>query len=320
MVFTLLMACTPGRFNVSTEGAVLPVQVVGDPSLGLAVFVEGGPGGASHARRQIGDGAWADTVEQRMAVAYYDQRGTGNTWGDNGDLDEPLGQHSRDLVAVVDALRSQTDAPEIWLISHSYGGFLCTLTLAETPDLVDAWVSVAGSHNERAQDTLDARVVLLRKVAQAQVDAGDSDSFWEESLEFLAENPEIQLESAEEEALFTHLRGLHDRLVGVPEGVGIGDALELLLASRYNALDGLTRSSPTSAALSLAMEEQDLTPMLQDLELPMLHVTGDYDIQVPPSLVSGAPGEHLGVPGGHHVLWQEAERFDEALGAFSQSF
>lgn len=144
----LLIGCGDGqahdRFDVLTDGAVLPVEVHGNRASGTLILVEsGGPSGPGIAERAVGYHPFQDTLEQDAAVAWYDRRGTGNAEGDYGVNDQSVAQLLLDLDAVIAVLRERYAPDRLVLLGHSFGAYSSGVYVLDHPGAVDGWVAAA---------------------------------------------------------------------------------------------------------------------------------------------------------------------------------
>lgn len=85
-------------FHVKVDGAVLPVWIKGNTaSKKIVIFINGGPGLTSLDIASIDMLGWAEKLEKEFAIAYYDQRGTGNAQGNIDPNSITMEQYIKDL-------------------------------------------------------------------------------------------------------------------------------------------------------------------------------------------------------------------------------
>ena len=69
-------------FHVKNGDYLIPVLVRGNTaSKKIILFIQGGPGSNTLDFAKVDYPGWKNTLENEYAIAYYDQRGTGNSQG-----------------------------------------------------------------------------------------------------------------------------------------------------------------------------------------------------------------------------------------------
>jgi proline iminopeptidase len=159
----LAPALRAGTHEIQLNGVRQYFRVAGLAHVGVppVVFLHGGPGqGSAHF-----DGLVGPTIEQRLRVVYYDQRGSG--------LSERPASNDyaiATLVEDVEALRRELGAPKIALIGHSFGGLLALEYGAKYPDRVSHLVFVDGLYDTKYQCHVRVqRLAELRPAEYARV-------------------------------------------------------------------------------------------------------------------------------------------------------
>jgi pimeloyl-ACP methyl ester carboxylesterase len=111
-----------------------------DRSHPVLLFLHGGPGNSvmSYANKFTG------TLQKSFVVVHWDQRESGKTAQINGSR-EPLTVQllEDDAVALVNYLRVRFSQEKIFLMGHSWGGFLALLIAARHPELLQACFAVS---------------------------------------------------------------------------------------------------------------------------------------------------------------------------------
>jgi len=141
------------HFFLENNGATMPVYVEGNiNSNKILIMVHGGPGdGALYYNTEEA----TNIAEKDFAMAYWDQRLAGITQGNKADVS--LKAYTEDLGKLIVLLRSRYgQSKKIYLIGHSWGGFLVPLFLKEgnNQSLVNGWIQVDGIHNYALNDEL----------------------------------------------------------------------------------------------------------------------------------------------------------------------
>ena len=164
---------------LENKGAQMPILVEGNTaSETIILIIHGGPGGTAKVYNEtLTD--MSKPLEEKYGVAYWDQRLSGNTRGHYDESDITVAQMVEDTRLVVELLRHRYgQGTSIFLLGHSWGGYLGTAFLAEgqNQDLINGWIEVDGAHNIRKIST--DGVALMKEVAQGR--GGD----WEDILSF----------------------------------------------------------------------------------------------------------------------------------------
>ncbi|MCB9699748.1 MAG: alpha/beta hydrolase [Alphaproteobacteria bacterium] len=326
----LAVGCSNGRvndrFNVRSDGAVLPVVVHGNVASGtLVLFESGGPSGPGIAERDVGYLPFRDTLEPSVAIALYDRRGTGNATGDYGVDDQSMVQLLRDLDAVRAVLEDRYTPDRIVLMGHSFGGYSSALYQLDVAS-VDGWIGVAPAVLEGPDDLyVPYRRDFACRVAEGQRAAGEVDALWTDLEAFCAANPTLEPEwdTPQREELWTYLAQIEDRLEPWPAMDPLG-LLAAVFASHYELIDSQLRPNLISDRIAADPGREDLLPELPTLDVPTLVVTGEFDGTVPTELgaaVASAVGGELAQidGGGHYPMADDPERFGQVVLAFVDS-
>lgn len=271
---------------VSYEDTRMPVYIHGNVSTNkMVILIHGGPGGNGLEYRF---GEYSDLLEEKMAVAYWDQRGQGMSQGKYGEDKLTVSQMANDLNAVVLTLRKKYgDNLNLFLLGHSWGGMLGTKFMVdpEKAKNVNGWIEANGAHdipflNQEA-------IKMFKSIGAEQISAGNSVEQWNEVIDWATaidenniseeEGEEINSKGFEVEGYLTE-----DGLIAQGEP-GIGD-LQLLLASPLNRAKSAITGLYTSNFLIPEVESTSLTNELSNITAPCLFLYSKYDFVVPPAL------------------------------------
>jgi pimeloyl-ACP methyl ester carboxylesterase len=288
------------------KGAKMPILVEGNTaSKTIILILHGGPGGSAKVYNETYR-PLSDPLEEKFAVAYWDQRVAGNSRG-NDDLDNlNVATVVSDVEQVVALLRHRYGQDvSIFLFGHSWGGYLGNAFLAkkENQDKVSGWIDVAGAHNIWKL-TVDG-AALMRSVAQDQIDANISDDKWRNIRDFLdnlnLSNPNLDAtEDVNAKAQEAIGLAVSDNLISnrTPS------AKEILKTffSDYSLISELTHLIQTSrSGLWEEILNAPLTGELRNIETPALLIWGQYDFVVAPTLGQEML-DSLGTPDGDKSL------------------
>jgi pimeloyl-ACP methyl ester carboxylesterase len=111
-----------------------------DRSAPLMLFLHGGPGNSvmKNARR------FTEQLEKKFLVVHWDQRGSGRTQELNPSTGAiTLDLAAKDVAEMIDYLRAQFKTEKVYLMGHSWGGFLALLTASQLPHLVEACFAIS---------------------------------------------------------------------------------------------------------------------------------------------------------------------------------
>lgn len=267
---------------VKNNGADMPVYVRGNgASKHFVVLVHGGPGGTG---LEYSVGKSQELMEEKMAFAYWDQRGQGMSQGYYTSDDVTVAQMADDLKAVVLTMKAHYgDDIKIFVMGHSWGGTLGTKFMIDTTHqkLVAGWVEADGAH-DIPKLNIDG-IKLFRKVAKEQIAEGNSSDAWTEILDWandidtnaisVDQGGEINQKAYEAEELL-----LNDGVLAS------GDDSYAPLLSPTNQLTSTITGNITSGLLDPEVEFTSLTDSLFKINVPCLFLWGKYDFVVAPQL------------------------------------
>lgn len=169
-ITVLLFACCTlqakpiQRAEAITIGGIRQwISMVGvDDQKPVLLFLHGGPGNSvmGYAEKFTG------ILQQHFVVVQWDQRESGKTAKLNAsDKELSVGLMERDAVEVVNYLRARFEKETIYLVGHSWGGFLALLVASNHPELLTACIAVAPMVNQwqSERQTLDWLMTKARE-------------------------------------------------------------------------------------------------------------------------------------------------------------
>ncbi len=268
---------------VRNNGADMPVYVRGNiASKVMIVVVHGGPGGNGLEYRS---GKYVEALEEKYAMAYWDQRGQGMSHGQYAESHVTIESMVDDLDAVVKVMKAKYgDDLSIVLLGHSWGGTL-TAKYMITDGLqnnVKGWIEADGAHDIPKLNKDAVRMFIAE--ANTQINLGNSVSQWQSILDWASaidtnhisvdQGGEINSKGYEAEGLLRN-----DGFLGSSSG-GITNSL---FFGPTNPLVSAISGSATSNMLN-EVEELSMTHELHKVNIPCLFLWGKYDFVVPPQL------------------------------------
>lgn len=328
-------------FYLRNDGADMPVWVEGNLASGtMIVILHGGPGGDSEIYNS-GLAYFSDPLENKYAVAYYDQRGAGVSQGHYPASKLTVSQHVEDLEKLLVLLKYKYgNEVNYFLMGHSWGGTLGTAFLLKegNQEKVSGWIEVDGAHNFSATDEVVQR---LRTIGETQITAGNNKRFWDKVVDYCngvnVYNPsDEEMSKLNGYAYDGEKKLVEDEVILRESGVetleALGDQLNYSLFSSHIALISKINLWASSSGLGMfdELKSLDYTPRLDEITLPTLLMWGQYDMVVPVALGHEAleklgtlPSEKRLVVfeySGHSPMMYQPEAFLNALTDFVAQF
>ncbi|MFY0671786.1 MAG: alpha/beta fold hydrolase [Bacteroidia bacterium] len=276
------------HFYVKSDGANLPVQIQGNLNSKVLVFVlHGGPGGDATIYNEATK-TFSDQMEQKYAMVYYDQRGSGISSGKYRKREElSINQHVLDLDRVIAAtMFKYGNDHKVFLMGHSWGGTLGTAYLLAPglQDNIDGWIEVDGAHNF---DGTPEIVEMFKQYAPEMINDGFSTEYWQEVLDFV--NNLDTVSDADITKLNSYGHGTEQYLANDGFITGEDNFNELLTysyRSKHNSITANVNLFFTASGLGMFDEvsNTNFTDELHNINIPCLFLWGKYDFVVPPAL------------------------------------
>ncbi|MFK7926517.1 MAG: alpha/beta fold hydrolase [Bacteroidia bacterium] len=311
------------EFYLRNEGADLPVWVRGNSTAEtFIIFLHGGPfdTGIENAVYGHFEPLYAD-----YAMVFFDQRGGGYAHGQRAvELTEE--QFVEDVEVLVKLIKDKyPQAQNLFLMGHSYGGFLGTSFLKTGNNQTDfkGWIELAGAHNFNF-NWLASRDFSIEYIEQKLTENPENRTGLEERLQALKDTPAV-----------TNLNELF-----TINGIAFWVAGQLNAGkSKFENPTGLyLLSAPSGAGFAQRSlpEVEDLlvngnqNPDMPLITLPSLLIYGAEDPIVP--VATGENGmEFLGTPevdksliileqSGHSVWEYEIDLFFDTVRSFIEKY
>lgn len=281
-------------FHVKNGDYLIPVLVRGNTaSKKILLYIQGGPGYASLDFAKVDYPEWKNSLENDYAIAYYDQRGTGNKQGNFSQGDLVLSTWIEDLHKVALFLEKAYGA-EIIMMGHSFGGDLMYRYIIEKGNSAVPvnYISIdAPVTTDSDADTLrwDFRREFLLNTANLEISRGTRIPEWNEVLQWLSVTPEIKkIPGDDPYQLFNQWNKYVEELINVdyPEKpVSVQDYMNIVFTSNYNILAYL-KSKYLENVVSMILDEEEndflmnKLPLIQNVNI--LVIGGRYDDICPP--------------------------------------
>lgn len=282
----LISPSTDELFHLKNEEYLIPIRVRGNTTSGkIILFVQGGPGSNTLDFAEIDYPGWKKTLEKEYAIAYYDQRGTGNRQG-NFKLEQiSVKTYVDDLHQIASFLSTAYNA-EIIMMGHSFGGQLTyRYMLAHPTDgIPNKYISVNGSGTSDG-DTLrwEFRREFLQNTAALEISKDKNVEEWEGVLSWLSTRPKI--ETVADKIQWNHYI---DQLVYKyysEKSLSFKNYFNVLFSSPYNPITAFLNDGSIDDIrwkLIMDMASFNLTDKLSGIDQDILLITGRYDDVCPP--------------------------------------
>ena len=271
-------------FWVRTQGADMPIHLHGNlTNEVILLIVHGGPGGNGLEYRS---GKYTVPLEEKYAVAYWDQRGQGMSHGKYDENEITVDKMVSDLEAVIKVLSIKYSKHKIVVFGHSWGGTLTAkyMISGKVHKSVSAWIESNGAHDipKLNRDAIN----MFKVVANEQISIGNNTSNWSEVLDWA--NSVDTNNITEKESTEVNYKGFEaeewlaeDGVMSVSE---TGGNKVSYFFGPVNPLTSFQSGNITNFKLSNEIENTSLTSQLFKVTIPTLVLWGKYDFVVPSSL------------------------------------
>ena len=264
------------------HGNDMPAYLYGNfDSKTFIVLLHGGPGGNGLEYRS---GKYAEMLEEHFAVVYWDQRGQGNSRGNNHHEQLDIDLLLDDLDKLIALLKNQYGSEiSLFLYGHSWGGTYGSKYLMDKDrqDQFKGWIESNGAHDIPKINR--EAISMFLTIGQEEINRGNNVSDWQEIVDFA--------------------KGIDTTNITVDDGGQInqyGHKAEELLADKLGDDSGVFRMpvrnpcDPLSSSIAgnrtsnilvqNGIEDIALTDSLNRIKIPSLILSGKYDFVVPPQL------------------------------------
>jgi pimeloyl-ACP methyl ester carboxylesterase len=273
---------TNDLFYVINKKASMPVLVQGNTKQkAIILVVHGGPG--SDAILTMND-TWMDTLEQRYAVAYWDQRNAGNTQGGNNHDDLNIATMTEDLKHVIQTLKSRYGQDKsVFLYGHSFGGCLAAsfVTTADNQNLIKGWINVDGAHNYPLNDSESKKMQI--DLGTAEINAGRNVAEWTKLVDYAKVNdPKSSIEVANNfnANAYTAISLIKEINPAVFTKINdLAPSKNSFFSRTMNLISGDFNSNLYNELFTI-----EFSTKLNRVTIPIVCLFGKYDFVVPPAM------------------------------------
>lgn len=283
-------------YYVEPETKNLPVFVRGNLEANkILLYIQGGgaENGIDFGRSDYPK--WKNTLETKVAIAYFDQRGLnrGVKKIDTSKINQ--GQVLMDIVAIAKSLKEKYKL-EVHLFGHSMGGVQvldCLATFSnETSFIASGIVFNAPITTDFSPERYNYyRPLYLKNLAKEFIEKDSSKVFWKEACRWMEEKDSIiTIEDSKRWNAYV------DKAYEPTERrIGLGMVLKVIFSRPYNPIKYLNNRDNKFVSDKLWYAEKkrwdtnknaDRWVLLSKIKLPILLLTGRYDpIAVPEEMI-----------------------------------
>lgn len=303
------------------KGVDMPVWVRGNiESEEFIIFIHGGPKLSSIEEAVTNQ---FEKLHEKYAVVYYDQRSGGFTHGSRTD-NLSLDQMVEDMDVVIDFIQSKYEkANNIFLMGHSWGGFLGTAYLVEPSRQakVNGWINLAGVHNFSLLWLEERKFVL--QYAQEQIDADNDSDFWQDAIDEVT--PLTTIEGPEQYFVINYFAQIID---GTLDDKSVIDDISLVEFMSSPVGTGVNQIRIEN--LDAVSTDGNFTTLMPNITIPSLLIYGSLDAIVPKAMgedtqsLLGTPEEDVYLVtlenSGHDIWKAEYDRFIAEVTTFVEAY
>lgn len=266
-------------FKLKYESAELPVLVRGEiSSRKVMIFVQGGPGETAIDFARADYPRWKKTLEQSIAIAYYDQRGLNEKYKNIDSTKINYDQYGHDLLIIAKELKQRYQA-EIYLMGHSIGGRFVK-HLIEKPEansIIEGAILVnTPITNDKSPERYQYyRPLYLKNLAKEMWGISKDTSYWKEAYQWVCSIDSI---TTRDEAIRWN-RYVDSAFEPVKRHIGFGMAMKVLFARPYNPIKYLNRkdNERVDDLLWADLGRVKTFEELPNIQVPVLLITGRFD-------------------------------------------
>ena len=315
-------------FYLRNNGADMPVYIEGNAKSKIFVVVlHGGPGGDAKVYNDYNP-YFSDPLEEKYAMVYYDQRGSGTATGNYKSSDLTVAQHVEDLEALIAFIQKEfgTDS-KIFLMGHSWGGTLGSAFLikAGNQDNIAGWIEVDGAHNFNNNIQVCNG---LKQISEQQIIAEQNIENWQEIYDFTSNIDtnnitDIEMSQLNGYAFKAEQYLVEDSIITTsktdPKGI-----FNYMWFSGHNPLIAKFNLRITNSTMFDEIKNLDLTPELNKITIPCIFMWGRHDYVIPYQMAYTAYNAVSSInkevvifeTSGHAVMFNELDLFLEEMMTF----
>lgn len=271
--------------KLEINGAEIPVLIRGNIASGkLLLYVQGGPGENAIDFARSDYPLWKNSLEKKVAIAYYDQRGLNERVKNIDSSSITYARYGQDIYAIAETLKRAFDV-SIYLLGHSAGGYMIYNCLSELDDpkrvITGAIVMNTPLTTDFSPERYrDYRPLYLKNLAREKMVKNEDSSYWYQAFRWMQITDSIH--SPETSAQWNEY--VEAAFTPVSRHVGFFPAMSAILSRPYGLFSYPYRKDNHLVSDLLWEDERRLKvhALLQNIDHPVLILTGRYDDIAPP--------------------------------------
>jgi pimeloyl-ACP methyl ester carboxylesterase len=326
LCFNLSKAQTVNNFfYVEKETKELPVLVRGNlDNQTIIIFVQGGPGETAIDFGRSDYPKWKNTLEKKIAIAYYDQRGLNQNANRTDTTKINYKQYSKDLIKISKRLKEKYQA-KIYVMGHSYGGGFVYHCLSEFSDSTSP---IEGGIILNTPITTDYsperynyyRPLYLKNLAQEFINKDADTKKWQEAYDWMEKTDSIH--TPEDSKKWNSY--VDSAFKPIKRKIGAGAVFKVLFSRPYNPFKYLNTKDNELVSDLIWTDQKNVNffERLPKINHPVLVITGRFDDIASPEETQKAKkllknSKVIVLPNaGHESFLDQAELFNNAIIAF----
>jgi pimeloyl-ACP methyl ester carboxylesterase len=244
----------------------------------VLLFVHGGPGMPEY----FLNGIYPTGLEKYFTVCWWDQRGAGLSYSNSLDYANiTVEQNIKDIVSVINYLRTRYTKKKVFLLAHSWGTFIGIQAVEEFPEYFYAYIGVGQHSNQKESEKIAYRYMMnefseqknQREVKKLAVYKNlDSD---EKTL------VQYSNSSVRDQAMHAAGIGTMHTMKSVVTGVFLPSLLctGYTLQEKINLWKGKIKIARYTKLREVQLDT-DLTCRIKKIAVPVIFMSGRYDYTV----------------------------------------
>ena len=332
-VIFLFTACEKDDLSSSLEDVVyvkyknaeMPAYIYGNGSDKIFLIVlNGGPGGKGLEYRIGG----IKDLEEKYAVVYLDQRGSGMSTGNYSGPDITPELMAEDVLALVKVLKYKYGNDlKLFLLGHSWGGLLGSKVLLMDQTPFRGWIEVDGGHNLKG--LFDELLIRFPEIADEQITKGNSVDFWT-NVKSTVNQITKEGYSDDNGTKLNELAYKSEEYLREDGVLGNQDEMSVnivsLLYEESLLITGVSAIT-INTTLSYIWTEIDYTQELSQITIPSMIMWGKYDLVIPykqgeeayDNIGSNKKTWVLFESSAHSAMMDEYEQFEQEMIKFIEA-
>lgn len=267
-------------FYIEKNNKELPVFVRGNLNdKTIILFVQGGPGETAIDFGRSDYPRWQKTLETKVAIAYYDQRGLNQNASRIDTTQINYKQYSKDIIEISKQLKEKYQA-KIYLMGHSYGGgfvYHCLSEFNNTTNLIEGGVvlntPITTDYSTERYDYF--RPLYLKNMALEFIDKGVDAQKWQGAYDWIVEIESIH--TPEDSKKWNSY--VESAFESIKRKTSFKMASRVLFSKPYNPIKYFNSKDNELVSDLIWIDQRHINffECLPKIKHPMLIITGRFD-------------------------------------------